>query len=162
MKGKIQFDIENVTKKHISQSNWKKTAIVTMSGDICDYYAWFIKKRFNLILNPPLRGPHITIINDRTSDMNNKWDEVKSKWAGKEINIYLYISPRTDSNDKNSSGHWWLNLPEEYRSELHSIRNELGLGRPYWGLHLTLGYANEKNMEHSKYIHRLIINNLIQ
>ena len=132
-----------------------------MSGDICDYYAWFINKRFNLILNPPLRGPHITFINDRISDMNDKWDEVKVKWDGKEIDITLFVSPRTDSNDKHSTGHWWLNIPEEYRSELHSIRNELGLGRPYFGLHLTLGYANEKNMEHSKYIHRLIINNLI-
>jgi hypothetical protein len=31
----------------------------------------------------------------------------------------------------------------------------MGLSRePYYGLHLTLGYANEKNFEHSEYILR--------
>lgn len=160
-RGKIIFDPVDVTNKHKSQSTWKRTAMVQIEGDITYYYAWFIERRYGLVLNKPLRNAHVTFINDKTSEMNDKWGEVKSKWDGKEIDIILYVSPRTDSDDKYSSGHWWLNIPEENRGELHTIRGELGLGRPHWGLHLTIGYANEKNMEHSKYIHRLIKNGLI-
>jgi hypothetical protein len=27
---------------------------------------------------------------------------------------------------------------------------------PYYGFHLTIGYMNEKNLEHSKYIYKII------
>ncbi len=54
------------------------------------------------------------------------------------------------------------NIGFEYRKELHDLRGELGLGRPHWVLHLALGYANSKNMAHSKYIHRLIKNGYIK
>ena len=29
---------------------------------------------------------------------------------------------------------------------------------PYWGLHMSLGYANDKNLSHSNYIYKLISN----
>jgi hypothetical protein len=64
LKGKIQFDPVNVTRKHSRQSSWKKTAMIKIDDDTWSYYAWFIEKRFNLKLNKPLRGTHITIIND--------------------------------------------------------------------------------------------------
>ncbi len=162
VKGKIQFDPEDKTNKHKNQATWKRVAMVLIEGELAEYYAWFINKRYNLPLNRPLRGAHITFINDRGSDMNGKWDEVKKKWNGKEIDIVLSLDPRTDSAKDKSSGHWWLNIPEEHRGQLHGIRAELGLGRPYWGLHMALGYANQKNMPHSKYIHNLIINKYIR
>ena len=159
--GIIQFEVEDVTRKHTEQSVWKKTAMVMLSGDICQYYAWFLKKRYRIILNKPLRGPHISFINDRFSEMNHAqateeeniliWEQVKQNHDGKEIIVTLSIEPR--SNGK----HWWLNIPEEYRSELQGIRNELGLDRPFSGLHLSLGYcASEKNILHSQYIHKLL------
>jgi hypothetical protein len=160
--GRIVFDPKDETNKHASQSNWKRTAMVLIEGDITSYYSWFIEKRYGLVLNKPLRNAHITFINDRTSDMNDKWDEIKTKWNGKTIEVVINVEPRTDSDDKNSTCHWWLNIPEEDRVELHNIRQELGLGRPHWGLHLSLGYANEKNEEHSKYIHRLIKKGIIK
>lgn len=160
-KGKIVFDPPDVTNKHKKQSEWKKVAMVEIEGDISAYYAWFIQRRYNLKLNPPLRGAHITFINDRESDITGNWEEVKAKWDGKEVEVTLSIEPRTDSDDEKSTCHWWINIPEENRVELHSIRNELGLGRPHWGLHLSIGHANEKNAEHSKYIHRLIKKGLI-
>ena len=46
--GKILFDPEDVTNKQANQSSWKKVAMVLFDGDVCEYYAWFIKKRFNL------------------------------------------------------------------------------------------------------------------
>ena len=159
--GKILFEPENKTKKHEDQSLWKKVAMVEISGDICQYYSWFLERRYNLFLNKPLRGAHITFINDSIRDLSQneilsreevdiKWEECKRKWNGKEISVTLEVIPKTDDL------HWWLNIPNEKRDFLQSIRNELGLGRPYWGMHMSLGYANERNIEHSKYIHRTI------
>lgn len=155
-----------MTKKHNSQASWKRIAMVFLDGDVSEYYAWFIKKRFNLILNKPLRGAHISFINDRALDMTLNgqrdlnevdilWDETKAKWDKKIIPLMLELSPRTDAK------HWWLNVSPESRDKLQGIRNELGLGKPYYGLHLSLGYANEKNEGHSRYIHELIQSGLI-
>lgn len=142
--GTIVFDPANVTNKQERQSEWKKVAMVLLEpklnrakGDkgLADYYAWFIKKRYNLPLHRPLRDAHVTFINDRASDMNGKWEDVKSKWQGKKIDIILNVDPRSDGLN------WWINIPEEHRKELHAIRAELGLGRPHWGLHMTIGTA---------------------
>lgn len=160
--GKIVFDPKDKTKKHEKQASWKKVAMISIGGEVSEYYGWFIAKRYSINLNPPLRKAHVTFINDRASDMNGKWEEVKKKWDGKEIEIVLDLDPRTDSDNEGSSGHWWLNIPEEDRVGLHDIRKELGLGRPYYGLHMSIGYANNKNIEHSKYIHRLIKNGQIR
>lgn len=159
--GKIGFEPENKTKKHDRQASWKKIAMVFFDGDVDEYYAWFIKKRYNIELIKPLRGPHISFINDSmrdftqnglisVEDVEKKWNIAKEKWDGKEIQVVLNLSPRT--NDK----HWWLNVPHDYRVTLHQIRAEVGLGTPNFGLHMSIGYVNERNFEHSKYIHNLI------
>jgi hypothetical protein len=157
LKGVIYFDPDNKTNKHKKLSSVRRTAMVLLDpklreGDkgISDYYAWLISSRYNLVLNRPLRGAHVTIINDYANKMNSNWDKVKAKWHKKEVEITLNLDPKTD--DK----HWWLTVPEEDRELLHSIRTELGLGRPHWGLHMTIGYANEKNIDHSKYLHTLL------
>jgi hypothetical protein len=63
---------------------------------------------------------------------------------GKEIDFYIELEPR--SNVK----HWWLRV---HCPEAESIREAMGLTRePYFGLHLTLGLVNEKNLFHSNYI----------
>lgn len=169
--GKIVFEPENKTKKHENQASWKKMAMVLFDGDIAEYYAWFIKKRFNLELNKPLRGAHISFINDSLTDMGNgaksneeietMWESVKSKWNGKEIIVTLNLHPYSDIN------HWWLIVDHNHREELHAIRAELGLGRPYFGLHMSIGYASdmflvnlgygdERSINHSKYINELM------
>lgn len=157
--GKIVFEPENKTKKHLNQAAWKKVAMVLIDGDIAEYYSWFIKKRFNLELNKPLRGAHITFINDSIDDINNRmgsieekeelWNKLKEKWDGKKVNVVLNLRPFSDST------HWWLIIDHKHRDELHGIRSEIGLGRPYFGLHMTIGYANEKNIHHSRYINSL-------
>ena len=159
--GTIGFEPENKTNKHTTQASWKKIAMVFFDGDVAEYYAWFIKKRYNLILNKPLRGAHISFINDSMRDLTQNgqktveevealWESVKQKWDGKQIPIVLDLNPKT--NDE----HWWLNIPHEERGLLQSIRDELDLDRPYFGMHMSIGYVNEKNIEHSKYIHDLI------
>lgn len=151
--GKLIFDPPDFTNKHKKQSTWKKVAMVEIDGEICEYYGWFIFKRFNLKINPPLRKAHVTIINDKCDDFGESillWDDVKNKWQNKEVEIHLSTSPRTNGK------HWWLNIPEDERTLFHSIRNEVGLGRPFFGLHLSIGYVNDKYILHSEYIHNLI------
>lgn len=158
-KGKIQFEPENKTKKHLAQATWKKVAMVIFEGDIAEYYAWFLHKRFNLDLNKPLRGAHITFINDSVDDLNHRigtlddkekvWEQLKNKWDGKEVEVVLNLRPFTDVR------HWWLIVDHQHRKQLHDIRHEAGLGRPYFGLHMTIGSVNEKNAHHSEYINNL-------
>jgi hypothetical protein len=157
--GRIVFEPVNVTNKHNAQSSWKRVAMIMIDGDVAEYYAWFINKRYNLILNKPLRGSHISFINDSHRELGefglNQWESVKEKWDGKTIKIVLSVDARTDSK------HWWLNIPNEDRDEIHAIRAELGLGRPHWGLHMSIGHANEKFIAHSQYIHKLLEMGLI-
>lgn len=155
--GRIKFDPPDKTTKHKNQAAWKRVAMVVFDNDdLCQYYAWFIFRRFNILLNPPLRSAHITFINDRTTDINRNWSEVKAKWDGKEIEIVLDVDPRTNGE------HWWMNIPHEFRSELQEIRTELGLNRPYFGMHCSIGYVNPKFIEHSHYIHDCINKNFIK
>lgn len=162
-KGIIEFDLENLTNKHIKQADWKRTAMVILEGEIYQYYQWFLRKRYNLILNKPLRGSHISFINDRFTDVRGEtledkeklWNEVKNKYNGKSMNITL------NTDFKTNTEHWWLNVTEQSRSDLQQIRSELGLNKPYFGLHMTVGYATHLNLEHSEYIHNLLKKGLI-
>lgn len=166
LKGKIVFDPPNKTNKHHSQSHWKKIVIIefenndyTINDGICAYYAWFIEKRYSIVLNLPLRNAHVTLINDSLKDFGNNidnWDKFKEKYNDTEIDVVLSTSPRTDSSNPGSTGHWWLTIPYEHRQHLLDIRKEIGLEKPYYGFHLSIGYANNKNIEQSKYIHQLI------
>jgi hypothetical protein len=175
--GQIIFDPEDRTNKHSKQSSWKKVAMVLIGGDVCEYYGWFLKKRFNLKLHKPIRGAHVTFINDRASDMNDDWELVKQKWYGKEIEIVIELTPKTDSSEPKSDYHWWFNIPNEHKDTLQSIREELGLGKPFFELHMTIGRAvdftddifepgvmkaKEMCIDHSKYIHRLYKNGYIR
>lgn len=157
IEGTIVFDIENVSKKHIAQSEWKKNSMVIFNDDICDYYAWFLNKKFNLKLNKPLRGAHLSFINDRYKDAANNilipdslWEQCKLRHDGKKIKVVLDIS-KYHSN----SIHYYFIVPEEYRKELHDIRYELGLGKPYFGLHMSIGRVFEKDIEYSEYLNIL-------
>lgn len=155
--GTIEFELPNVTRKHEKQSEWKRTAMILFDGDLCEYYCWFLKKRFDLQLQKPLRNSHISFINDnflRDSTLPEdikeiRWEEVKNKYNNKKINVTLSLDYYT--NTKN----WWLMIPHDCRRGLHDIRKELGLSKPYAGLHMSIGLVNDKNMTHSEYIHRL-------
>lgn len=142
LSGVIVFEPKNVTGKHERQSKWKRVAVVMLEPElgfkdkgITEYYAWFIEKRYNLTLKKPFRNAHITFISDRISEMNDDWKKVKKKWDGKRVDVVLGLDPRSDGIT------WWLNIPESDRNQLHGIRAELGLGRPFSGLHMTIGSA---------------------
>jgi len=158
LKGKILFNPADLTKKHKGQASWKKMALIMFEGDVSEYFSWFIEKRYNLKLNRPLRGAHVSFINDSLNDMKQglmtehdgicelKWKQLAKKWDGKEIEVVLDPDVRSDGE------HWWFIIPQESRDLIHEIRAEVGLGRPFFGLHMSIGYANNKNIAHSKYI----------
>lgn len=160
-KGTIYFDPENKTNKHENQASWKKIAMVLLDGEMCEYYSWFIERRYGIVLNKPLRNAHISFINDSIAEIkkgtgliNNEdvdfvWNKFKEKYHKTKIEVVLDVDARTDAN------HWWLNIPQEEREHLHSMRREIGLGRPFFGLHMTIGYANERNLQQSEYIWNL-------
>ncbi len=133
-------------------------AMILFDGDITQYYAWFLERRYNLVLNRPLRGAHISFINDSIRDLTlngtrsleeseEVWNRVKKKYHGKKIEVVLDLDPRTDDRT------WWLNVPHDERDSIQAIRDELGLKKPYFGLHMSIGYANEQHMGHSIYLH---------
>lgn len=144
LKGIIEFSPRDVTRKHKNQSSWKRVAIIKTNCDLDRYYAWFLSKRFNLDLNRNLRGSHITFISDKLE--NDVFNEASNIFNGKEIEFYLELEPR------GSTSHWWLRA---YSPDAENIREVMGLSRdPYFGLHLTLGLVNPKNIYHSEYILR--------
>jgi hypothetical protein len=152
IKGKLHFDPINVTKKHHRQSSWKKVAIIKFNDDLPEYYTWFLNKRFNLYLNKPLRGSHMTLINDKIND--DIYNQAKEIFDGKEFTV-RYNPEDIRCNDK---GHWWV---KSYCDDGEVIRNSMGLGRPYYGFHITMGRATHLNLEHSNYIKRLIDKEII-
>lgn len=164
--GKIVFEPENKTKKHELQATWKKVAMVVFDGDVAEYYAWFLKKRFGLKLNKPLRGAHISFINDRIDDINHTqgtleekdlmWQSLKEKWDGKDIEVVLNLDIYSDKL------HWWLIVDHGHRDQLHTIRAEIGLDKPFFGLHMSIGYANEYNLDYSEYLNLLHEKNIIE
>ncbi len=135
--------------------------MIFFDGDITEYYSWFIEKRYGIVLNKPLRGAHISFINDSVRDLTLNgersqeeseriWNEVKKKYHGKKISVVIDLDPKTDDRT------WWFNIPHEERVGIQAIRDELGLKKPYFGLHMSIGYANEKNIVQSIYIHESI------
>lgn len=165
LKGNIIFDPKDITKKHKNQSNWKRIAMVIFDGDICEYYSWFIYKRYNLKLNKPIRRAHISFINDSLYDISKglKCSELEAdkKWNEFKIGLNNWnITVNIDTDIKSDGTHWWLPIKEKDNEELINIRKKIGLNKPYWNLHLSLGYANSRNLDHSKYIVRMINNGI--
>lgn len=159
VKGILEFDPPTLTRKHARQASWKRHANVQLTCDTAAYYAWFVKRRYNVILNPPQRGTHVTFIADMV-DNEDAYNFIRSKYHGKEVEFEFDTNVRTNGKD------WWLRV---YSEDLLDIREEAGLTRnPFFNLHLSIGYAaprldkdrNEvggSNLDHSKYIHRCIM-----
>ena len=142
VRGILDFSPQDKTKKHASQASWKRVAMIRTECELDRYYAWFLKKRFSLELNSTLRGTHVTFINDKMDAKT--FEQFAQIFNGKEIDFYVETEPRSNGE------HWWLRV---HCPEAESIREVMGLSRePYFDFHLTIGHANEKNIDHSKYI----------
>lgn len=141
---KIIWDLENVTNKHVLQSSWKRTIIASVEGDLCDYYRWFIFKRFGTQLNPPLRGPHITIVNDRIEDFEEfdlKVNELSKRISTISIDLDLVV--------RYGPEHIWFRCLSPSSME---IRELLGLGKPHMGFHVTIGSYRKNQLDQANWI----------
>jgi hypothetical protein len=148
MKGVLLVDPPNVTRKHKNQSIWKRVAIIQFPGDETDrLWRWYMKSRYGLELNQPLRQSHVTIINDKFND-DHKWNEFKRKFNHTEFRIEPTKELRSNGE------HWWLKVNSN--PIIEHLRSYLNLGPPFFQYHLTIGLANERNIEHSKYIQEII------
>jgi hypothetical protein len=144
----LDFRPPDVTKKHQLQSSWKCTAVAHTGDDIQSYYAWMLSRRSGIILDPSLRRSHVTVVNDRMD--RGVFEQGADFFHGKEIEFVYEITPKTNGE------HWWLRV---HSPDIENIRVSLRLSpQPYMSLHLTIGRANPKYIEHSEYIHRVFRN----
>jgi hypothetical protein len=157
IQGKIIFDPENLTKKHEAHSEWKRSVLAVVDEpDFCNYFAWYIKKRYNLKIVEPQRGVHLTIVNDKLCDgidaTERKYLRSKGMFDGRMIDINYDIDIRTDGK------YWWF---KAISNEAILLRQKIGL-KPigYYGLHLTIGRVEGRDFEkeHGYYVHKLIKN----
>lgn len=144
IKGILDFEPENKTKKHLSQAAWKKHAVILTDCDTHLYYAWFLKKRFNLELIRPLRGCHVTLIADKVD--NKIFEQAAKQFHGKSISFEYENDPRSNGE------HWWLRVK---CPQGEAIREVMGLSpKPFWSFHLSLGLIKESERSQSEYIIR--------
>lgn len=145
--GKLIFDPSDITKKHKSQSTWKKVAYLKIDGDLGNYYRWYLNKNHGLVLNPSVRGDHITFISDRFDSKSLEfYNTIKKKYNNKKLSIEIDVS-----NISTNGKYWWFNIQDTKFFE--NIRNSCGFSkRPYHGFHLTIGYPNDRNLDHSFYV----------
>lgn len=144
IKGKIKFDPIPKTEKHIKQSEWKKQMVIDIGGDLDLFYAKFIEKFYLIYLIRPHRLSHLTIVADRYSN-EKLWEKVKKKYDGKYVDITY------DPDVRGNHEYWWL------RAECKTgdkIRKELGLGKPFFPYHITIGSVKEKEVEYNNYVLR--------
>ena len=145
--GKLIFDPVPITGKaeKMFKPFW---AIIVTNDDVDAYYRWFLQKRFNLILQKPAWGPHITIADGQPTGKKGTWDIVKSQYNNLDIEFTYDNFPRTNAR------HWWLKahclLASEIRSKLQVQRENLR-----FPLHLTLGMPIPRHEQHSIYIHKI-------
>lgn len=152
IKGTILFEPKHISKKHQAQGVWKRVAMVNIPGDVDAYYRWLINRRYGIVLNNPVRGAHITFINDKL-DINNPhyktYEQELKQFNKKEITVLL--NPKVIRTD---DIRWWIQAKSE---ELLDIREQLGFNRkPHYGLHLTIGNVHPKYQIQQEYIHNLI------
>jgi hypothetical protein len=129
--GQLLYDPPHFTKLHERQADWKKVVIIKTDDETDLYYAWFLKKRFGLLLNPSGRGSHVTIVCEPVN--LELYENSKLLLNGTIANFNLHLNYKTNCK------HWWLSVSSD---DAISIRNSIGLITPRAvGLHLTLGFA---------------------
>lgn len=127
-------------KKIRAADDWWLT--LTIPGDVCKYYVWWMQKEKGISLQLPVWRPHITILNGRkpvSVDKQHLW----KKYQGEKINFEY--QPNIEQNWK-----FW-SLPVR-SNRIHEIRKELGVDDDF-PFHITVGreFEVEPNLEIVKY-----------
>lgn len=179
-RGRLEFNLKDITAKHVRQSSWKKTGMITLRDDSNRYYRWFLERRFPFIeglfetpksggvfkdsqfhwINLSPRGPHMTIINDKLYDSRFASKAEQKKWEDKWNQIVKKYSGKVaeftiDVAELRTDGvTWWYKVQCPIADQ---IRAELGIGDPYYGYHFTVGEVAQmpSKVAHSEYLHKL-------
>ena len=155
-KGILKFDPSNRTKKHNKQSSWKKTAMIVVDDDTHKYYQFFIERKFQFIqgkkgntnwINDPLRGTHVTIINDRIGNMD-MWEKLKKKYNNTEVYFFYNIKDGL----RNNGSHIYYKVECPMGDE---IRKDGDLGDPYFDFHITIGRVDDSSISKKSHIERV-------
>ena len=159
IKGILEFDPVNVSRKHVAQAAWKKVAMVRFGSEdeTYRYYKWLLEQRFGLRvpdvdpfvwkgrLNDPVRGTHVTAINEIVDD--EIYEQARQMFHGKEVRV-TYDPTLIRCNRKNDKMWWHI---KAYSDDIMNIRTAMGLGQPYHSLHMTIGLVNPKFIDQSEW-----------
>lgn len=92
-------------------------------------------------LQRPSWGEHITIVRNEEPPNKKFWE----KYAG--INIPFYLTPEIYSNGE----YFWMPATCAFGN---MIRKELGLGKPFYDFHFSIGHIPEDDNVQSNSLHR--------
>ena len=159
IKGIMEFDPVDVSKKHAVQSSWKKVAMVRFHEDeTFRYYKWLLEQRLGLRipgknafewkgrLNEPLRGTHVTAINDIIDD--EVYLQAKEIFHGKEASI-TYDPTLIRCSQKGERMWWYMDV---YSEDIANMRAAMDLGDPFHNLHMTIGLVNPMFIKHCEWV----------
>jgi hypothetical protein len=97
-------------------------------------------------LNDPVRGTHVTAINDIVDD--EIYLQAKDMFHGKEVEI-TYDPTLIRCNTKGDKMWWHIKV---YSDDIMNIRTAMGLGTPFHSLHMTIGLVNPTFIEHNEWV----------
>lgn len=113
--------------------------IISFGCDISDFYAWLVKARTGIKLQPSAWGPHISVI-------RGEEPVDKSLWGLRNGDL---VDVTIDPDMRTNSKHWWLRV---YCEEAKQLRESLGLSRDgTFNLHLTIGSTTIKDLPVSEW-----------
>ena len=161
-KGKLVFDPEHRTNKHFKQGSWKRSAMIVIDDDTYKYYQWLIEREYPFIqgvkgdtkwINPPLRGTHVTILNDRVNGSNiENWEKMKEKYDGQEVHFFFNWDGL-----RNTGKHIYFKVECPLGQMVRDFGN---FGEPYFGFHLTVGLVPNESIvkkEHNENVRKSMI-----
>lgn len=105
--------------------------VLQCSPSIMEYYRYWIQRELGVRTCQPMAKCHVSMIRGEEPRDKAYWDTL----PGKQLS--LTYSPDVRTNGK----HWWVfvNAPE-----ILEIRRKLGLSKPKYPLHMTIGTTVEK------------------
>lgn len=132
------FSVEGILRYNPNREKLKKTRshdefflILEVPKNLGLYYRYWVKKRYDLFLNPPAYGEHVTILDGRR-EVSSNYIHYWKKYNNKKVKIQY-------TNDVYQKWKFWC-LPV-ISQELTDIQFELGFteNKP---LHITFGRMN--------------------
>ncbi len=113
----------------------RERIVVDISNDFVDYYHWFVKRKYWVVLQTPLHGAHITIATSKIYK-NVNWDRAKD-FSKMKIDFDYSVDMIHGGRSKGFD----MFYLEVFSDEIDSIKRDIGAidDEKYRGLHVTIG-----------------------